>query len=283
MSRPEIERQGLLQPEEFDIDDAESADPHNGHLRNASHDWSKTRKGRSSLPARWMRPRVVICILATLAVLLMLGVALNKGAGIKIPKLIKPSPPSVPDSSTPPNDTAEQPIPPEPVKKPDSPKAPEEVTLPDIHTSSVDLSSEAVSAPATSTSIPTSAISKASSASEPSSTSNSAPKSSWEKPTDTKIIGLIFYGRHLVVAILDCYLRKNLVSNGGWLDEVQFVVNTDNEDDIAFLDKIVKEVDEYTKIKLKGDKGYNEIWKTVKAEHMYIKIDDDIVRLCTLY
>jgi len=104
----------------------------------------------------------------------------------------------------------------------------------------------------------------------------------WEKPEGFKIIGLIFFGRPSVVAILDCYLRKNLVSNGGWLDEVHFVVNTKKEEDITYLDGLVEGEALYTKIVI-PKLGYNEVWAGgVDKENMYIKIDDDIVGLCLL-
>ena len=100
----------------------------------------------------------------------------------------------------------------------------------------------------------------------------------WEKPEGFKIIGLIFFGRPSVIAILDCYLKKNLVTNGGWLDEVHFVVNTRKEEDIAYLDGLVKGEPLYTKIALER-LGYNEVWENgVDRDNMYIKIDDDIVR-----
>ncbi|KAL8833292.1 MAG: hypothetical protein Q9170_004351 [Blastenia crenularia] len=99
----------------------------------------------------------------------------------------------------------------------------------------------------------------------------------FEKPVDFKIIGLIFFGRPPVVAILDCYLKKNLVTNGGFLDEVHFVVNTDKKDDIKYLDGLVKTSDLYKKIEL-PELGYNSVWQhAVEPEHMYIKIDDDMV------
>jgi hypothetical protein len=41
-----------------------------------------------------------------------------------------------------------------------------------------------------------------------------------ERPKDTRIIGLIFFGRRDRASILDCYLKNNLVNSGGWLDEV---------------------------------------------------------------
>ena len=104
------------------------------------------------------------------------------------------------------------------------------------------------------------------------------PVKAWTKPSEFKIIGLIFFGRPSVVAILDCYLKRNLVSNGGWLDEVHFVVNTKNEDDINYLKELIKTNDLYKKITIPS-LGYNEVWgNAVERNVMYIKIDDDIVR-----
>lgn len=99
----------------------------------------------------------------------------------------------------------------------------------------------------------------------------------WSKPAGFKIIGLVFFGRPSVVAILDCYLKKNLASNGGFLDEVHWVVNTKNFEDINYLDKLVETSEEYRKITV-PTLGYNSIWEhAVEAPHMYIKIDDDMV------
>ena len=101
----------------------------------------------------------------------------------------------------------------------------------------------------------------------------------WKKSKDFKIIGLIFFGRPSLVSILDCYLKKNLVTSGGWLDEVHFVVNTDKQDDIKYLDGLITTSDLYKKIVL-PKLGYNEVWSNaVEKKHMYIKIDDDIVSL----
>ena len=108
-----------------------------------------------------------------------------------------------------------------------------------------------------------------------------APKAKvekWDKPKGFKIIGLVFFGRPSVVAVLDCYLKKNLVINGGYLDEVHWVVNTDILDDIHYLDRLVKTCEKYKKVVLPS-LGYNSIWEhAVEREHMYIKIDDDMVR-----
>ena len=101
--------------------------------------------------------------------------------------------------------------------------------------------------------------------------------SKWEKPTDFKIIGLIFFGRPPVVEILDCYLKRNLASNGGFLDEVHWVVNTDKAHDIQYLDDLLETSDAYKKITLPS-LGYNSVWEhAVERGPMYIKIDDDMV------
>ncbi len=77
--------------------------------------------------------------------------------------------------------------------------------------------------------------------------------------------------------ILDCHLKKNLVSNGGYLNEVQFVAVKATEEDIAWLDQLLLSADEYQKIVMKH-MSYEKVWNnTVERKHMYIKIDDDLV------
>lgn len=107
-----------------------------------------------------------------------------------------------------------------------------------------------------------------------------APSSpqNWTKPADVKIIALIFYGRPETVSILDCYMKQNLASNGGLLDEVHWAVNTDNPDSLKYLEELVKTSDGYKKIVLPR-LGFESIWEhAVKKGNLYIKIDDDIVR-----
>lgn len=222
MSKPSIEQQGLLEPETFDLDDVESVDPlsqneyphANGHARRAS---SGARKTLTSAPG-WLRRKWILTAVITVVALLVIGAALNKGRGFKIPKVHGAPPPPPP----PPEEGGPQP------EKPPGGKG---------------------------------------------------EAKQWNKPQDFKIIGLIFFGRPSVVAILDCYLKKNLVTSGGWLDEVHFVVNTEKEDDIKYLDELVKSTSLYKKVAI-PNLGYNAIWESaVEKEHMYIKIDDDIVSL----
>ena len=102
--------------------------------------------------------------------------------------------------------------------------------------------------------------------------------SPWKKPEGFKIIGLIFFGRPIVVEILDCYLKRNLVSNGGFLDEVLFMGHTNNEEDLQWLYKLVQAEPLYRNITIQGV-SYDDVWaEAVDDKNMYVKIDDDMVK-----
>ena len=280
MSKPGVEGRGLLQPEEFDIDDLDYLDSQNGHT--STTDWSRSPKNRS---ARWLRPRYVCFGLVAVIALLVAGVALNRGGGFKIPKIYgKPQDPSsTPKLESPghPSETEEQEAP-DQVEKPEQPESQQESgeseTLNDTESDKNAEESKADKTP-TGSKRPGSVF-------DPSELEDAhlglqETNGTWEKPTGFKIIGLLFFGRPATVAILDCYLQKNLVKNGGWLDEVHFVVNTKDKDDIKWIDDLVKKTPEYTRFDVpegkKGRDGYNIAWATCKKEHMYIKIDDDLV------
>ena len=90
-------------------------------------------------------------------------------------------------------------------------------------------------------------------------------------------------GRPRYVNILDCYLKKNLVTRGGYLDEIHFMLNTQEQMDREWLDELIKTEPLYKKFDT-GESGghYNSIWDHAKdPDTMYIKIDDDVVRSCT--
>ena len=98
-----------------------------------------------------------------------------------------------------------------------------------------------------------------------------------ERPKDTKIVGLVFFGRRDRASILDCYLKNNLLSSGGWLDEVVWGVNTDNTNDLAYLDKLLPTTPAYRKVEL-ADRSYFGLWnESVEAGNIYVKLDDDVV------
>lgn len=97
------------------------------------------------------------------------------------------------------------------------------------------------------------------------------------KPEGFKIVGLIFFGRPDRVAILDCYLKQNLVENGGFLDKVHWVANTDKEQDLKYLDELVPTSPSYSRIDL-PELGFSSIWEhAIERGTLYIKIDDDVV------
>ncbi|KAI0887120.1 uncharacterized protein GGS22DRAFT_104696 [Annulohypoxylon maeteangense] len=108
-----------------------------------------------------------------------------------------------------------------------------------------------------------------------------APADGWKKPRGLKVVAVVFYGRKRNVDILDCYLQQNLVSNGGYLDDVWFMVHTQQAEDIAWLNEFVKK-DPLYKFKSLGSCGEEEtygcIWENmVESDTLYIKIDDDIL------
>ncbi|KAI0893172.1 hypothetical protein F4806DRAFT_211908 [Annulohypoxylon nitens] len=107
-----------------------------------------------------------------------------------------------------------------------------------------------------------------------------APKGGWKKPEGIKVIGMVFYGRKRYVDLLDCYLQQNLASNGGYFDEVWFMAHTKVEDDVEWVEELVKKTPGY-KLVGKGvceGKKYKCMWNyAVEDNTIYVKIDDDIV------
>jgi hypothetical protein len=77
--------------------------------------------------------------------------------------------------------------------------------------------------------------------------------------------------------------QRNLVDNGGWLDEVHWVQNTDKKEDLEYLEEILASSPRYRKIDLTGEGvgfiGYANAWGHLERGKLYFKIDDDIVSL----
>ena len=81
----------------------------------------------------------------------------------------------------------------------------------------------------------------------------------------------------MFVDILDCYLMKNLMINGGYLDEIHFMVHTENADHLKWLDDLVNNTEQYKIVPSSGD-GYPDIWtQATEPDTIYVTIDDDIV------
>ncbi|RMD41666.1 hypothetical protein DV735_g3432, partial [Chaetothyriales sp. CBS 134920] len=105
----------------------------------------------------------------------------------------------------------------------------------------------------------------------------------FRKPEGIKVIGLVFFGRRDRVEIMKCFLEKNLVENGGWLDEVHWLQNTKKEDDLEYLEQILDEHPSYRRIDLTDggagstDDAFVFAWGRMERGSLYVKIDDDVV------
>lgn len=108
-----------------------------------------------------------------------------------------------------------------------------------------------------------------------------APPGGWKKPDGIAVKALIFYGRKRTVDFLDCYLQQNLAVNGGYLDEVWFMVHTKTDEDLVYLNELIERRRPQYKVVVPGDcEGFNFacMWNpVVEDDTIFIKIDDDIV------
>ncbi|KAI9140079.1 hypothetical protein BKA69DRAFT_1081742 [Paraphysoderma sedebokerense] len=93
------------------------------------------------------------------------------------------------------------------------------------------------------------------------------------------VSAVIFYGRRESVRILNCYLERNLAKNGGILSEVIFVVKTDKQWDLDFLEYLLERNQPYyRKIEIPNngwDFSTHYSWMTPNT--LYFKVDDDII------
>ena len=73
------------------------------------------------------------------------------------------------------------------------------------------------------------------------------------------------------------------MENGGLLDEVIFARKTDVQEDIEYLEELLATNPRYSKHVATSDYGswLMGSWEGVKGNDIYIKIDDDVVRLIT--
>ncbi|KAI9756356.1 MAG: hypothetical protein M1815_003779 [Lichina confinis] len=99
------------------------------------------------------------------------------------------------------------------------------------------------------------------------------------RPTGVPIIALVFYGRKRSVSILDCYLKKNLADNGGFLDRVVFFSRTNVPEDLEYLEYLLTTTASYVKVESSNGRSqdYSKPWETLLDGPIYIKIDDDVV------
>lgn len=95
-----------------------------------------------------------------------------------------------------------------------------------------------------------------------------------EYKSKRKVVGLLFVERKRYVEILECYVSRNLVRNGGHLDEVRWIINSKTQEDLDYLETIVHQVPEYTTHSVTS---YEQAYEFLDRDVTYVKIDDDIV------
>ena len=78
--------------------------------------------------------------------------------------------------------------------------------------------------------------------------------------------------------------QRNLVENGGILDEIVFLAKTDDKDDLAYLEKLLASNPNYS-AEYHNQQGfdYSQMWSVCKKGNIYVKIDDDVVRVSGLH
>ncbi|RAL13634.1 uncharacterized protein BO97DRAFT_469633 [Aspergillus homomorphus CBS 101889] len=97
----------------------------------------------------------------------------------------------------------------------------------------------------------------------------------FSKPQDFDIVALVPFHRREPTEILDCYLRKNLASNHGLVDQVIFLPQTDDTLSLEWLASIVKQNPSYT-----AAQDYTGLQPGhLRKDTMYIWIDGDTVFL----
>ncbi|OAA45642.1 hypothetical protein NOR_03431 [Metarhizium rileyi] len=93
-----------------------------------------------------------------------------------------------------------------------------------------------------------------------------------------KIVGLVFYQKRQQASILDCYLKRNLAKNGGVLDEVIWLQQTEDVTDLDFLDTLVRSEAHYSRSPDAKSKTHKTtVYDGIQDDLLYIRIDSGIV------
>ncbi|CAL8463666.1 g3200 [Coccomyxa elongata] len=104
------------------------------------------------------------------------------------------------------------------------------------------------------------------------------------KAAGKKVGALVFYGRRRYAKLLNMYLERNLAANGGILDEVVFAVRTDDAEDLNFLETLLmRHPQVYRRSHGPSIRPFDtaahwqKSYSITRNDHIYVKIDDDIV------
>ena len=75
-----------------------------------------------------------------------------------------------------------------------------------------------------------------------------------------------------------------MAENGGLLDEIIFIVKTNVQEDLAYLDKILASNEKYSaRYQEQGGFDYSQMWNVCEKGNVYVKIDDDVVSAAATY
>ncbi|OKL62467.1 hypothetical protein UA08_02696 [Talaromyces atroroseus] len=100
----------------------------------------------------------------------------------------------------------------------------------------------------------------------------------FEKPKGLNVVAVVSYRSLERTSVLDCYLQRNLVENGGLLDEVVFIPETAEPMHLEWLDETVNKSDSYSIQPSWQELPFlNNDGESNKSHHLYVKIDGDVV------
>ncbi|KAJ3290720.1 hypothetical protein HDU79_002982 [Rhizoclosmatium sp. JEL0117] len=91
----------------------------------------------------------------------------------------------------------------------------------------------------------------------------------------------VFYGRRQNTAVLERYLRRNSIANGGLVTKVLFVLNLNkikDNDDVDWINALAAKYPDFYEVTHTPPGDFNQNYAHITAkEDMYIKVDDDVV------
>ncbi|KAL9105517.1 MAG: hypothetical protein Q9227_009314 [Pyrenula ochraceoflavens] len=101
----------------------------------------------------------------------------------------------------------------------------------------------------------------------------------FEKPENTSIVAHVMYKGRDQTAILECYLRRNLVAHGGFIDSVVFFYQAGSRSDRDWLNQLAKSNSAYQIFSSSQVAGETAALENVSAGTLYILLGAEVVFL----
>lgn len=109
---------------------------------------------------------------------------------------------------------------------------------------------------------------------------NNGSAAIFRKPEHFRVVAHVMYHSRARTSILECYLQRNLVSQGGFIDQVVFFYETGQEEDKDWLEALVASSSAYHISKdSRNGNGHALAWEKVRAGTMYIYMSPEVVFL----